>query len=404
MFFVILPTRTYLIPMRKILYAFGLIVMAVAFSSSRPAADTAQEKRLALFGIAFYNQENLFDTIHAPGKNDYDFLPDGSYKWTGMKYQSKLKNMSRVLSELCTEHGLKSGAAVIGLSEVENRTVVEDLTHQPSLANRHYRVLHFDSPDRRGIDCAMLYNPRMFQLEDSLYVPYIYPSDENPADEFGFSFDDNNRVVARPLFGDTTHITRGFLVGIGRMAGDRLAVIVNHWPSRGAESVVRERAGRQVFALCQALQKQYGSQLKIVVMGDLNDDPDNLSLTQGMQCKFEAKKITGPGDFFNPWFYTLRKQGQGTLRYNGRWNLFDQILLSGNMVNTDYNLKSPQKPSQLDRSQGLTFWRHSIFMRDYLFQQEGKYKGNPLRTTAGGVWLNGYSDHLPTQIYLIKDL
>lgn len=141
----------------------------------------------------------------------------------------------------------------------------------------------------------------------------------------------------------------------------------------------------------------------MIVMGDLNDDPDNLSLTEGMKCKFTARELEGPADFFNPWYYTLRKQGQGSLMYQGRWNLFDQILISGNMVNADYNLKNPQKASQLDLSGGLTFWRHDVFIRDYLFQQEGKYRGTPLRTTAAGVWLNGYSDHLPTQIYLIKE-
>ena len=142
--------------------------------------------------------------------------------------------------------------------------------------------------------------------------------------------------------------------------------------------------------------------MKFVIMGDLNDDPDNLSLTQGIACKFEAAKLNGPTDFFNPWYYTLRKQGQGTLLYNNRWNLFDQILISGNAVDPKYNLKNPPKVADIDLSKGLTFYQHAIFIRDVLFQQEGRYKGGPLRTHAGGVWLNGYSDHLPTQIYLVK--
>lgn len=391
--------------MKKLAFALLLALTASLVLSSQAVADDQQsQRRLGVYGVAFYNIENLFDTIHAPGKNDYEFLPEGSYRWNGMKYRSKLSRISTVLSQLCTDHRLP-GASVIGLSECENRSVIEDLLRQPALQNRGYRILHHESADRRGVECAMLYNPRFFQLEDSLYVPYIYPEtgheDETP---LGFTQAADGGITALPLYGDTTHITRGFLVGIGRMAGERLAVIVNHWPSRGAESPARERAGRQVRALCDALYKRYAGDVKMIIMGDLNDDPDNLSMTEGVRCKFEAKKLTGADDFFNPWYYTLRKMGQGTLLYNNSWNLFDQILVSGNMVNRDYNLKKQPKPSTLDLSGGLTFWHHAIFMRDYLFQQEGKYKGSPLRTTAGGVWLDGYSDHLPTQIYLIKEL
>ena len=391
--------------MKKIILGLGLFVLAFVFTASKPANDAQQQKRLSVYGVAFYNLENIFDTIHAPGKNDYEFLPTGSYKWNGLKYQAKLTNMSRVLSQLCTDK-LKGGAAVIGVSEVENRAVVEDLLRQPNLKGRGYRILHYESADRRGVECALLYNPRFFQLEDSLYVPYIYPENAEHSKELplGFTQDADGTINVLPLYGDTTHITRGFLVGVGRMAGERVAIVVNHWPSRGAASPARERAGKQVRALCDALVKRYNGDVKMIVMGDLNDDPDNLSMTEGMKCKFTADKLTSDDDFFNPWYYTLRKQGQGTLLYNNRWNLFDQILVSGNMVNRNYNLKKPQKASELDLSGGLTFWQHAIFMRDYLFQQEGKYKGSPLRTTAGGVWLNGYSDHLPTQIYLIKEM
>ncbi len=389
--------------MKKLLLSGLFAALCLTLTASRASLRDDGPKRLEAYGIAFYNLENLFDTIHAPGKNDYEFLPDGSYRWTGMKYRAKLQKMSTVLSQLCTDRIKKVGAAVIGISEVENRNVVQDLLQQPALQGRGYRILHVDSPDRRGVDAAMLYNPRLFQLEDSLYIPYIYPTEEAPDDRLGFTQDPDGTLHELPLHGDTTRITRGFLVGIGRMAGERMAIIVNHWPSRGATSPARERAAWQVRQLCDALARCYGGDIKMIVMGDLNDDPDNLSLTEGMKCKFTARELEGPADFFNPWYYTLRKQGQGSLMYQGRWNLFDQILISGNMVNADYNLKNPQKASQLDLSGGLTFWRHDVFIRDYLFQQEGKYRGTPLRTTAAGVWLNGYSDHLPTQIYLIKE-
>ena len=384
--------------------------MALGFTSMRPAGVDQQNqgKQKIVFGMAFYNLENLFDTIHTPGKNDWDFLPNGPYRWNSMKYNSKLKNMSHVLSELCTDR-TKAGAAIVGVSELENRQVLLDLIHQPSLKERNLRVLHVESPDRRGVDCGFIYNPRLFQLEDSLYVYYIYPDASTGDDPVGFTVDANKKIVPTALIGDTTHITRGFFTAIGRMAGERVAVIVNHWPSRGAESPVRERAGRQVRRLCEALYNQYSGDVKIVVMGDLNDDPDNKSLTDALQCKFEAKKLESDWDLFNPWYYTLRKNPQlGTLLYNGKWNLFDQILISGNAVDKNYDLKAAAqnklRAADLDLSHGLTFYRHDRFVRDYLFQQEGRYKGSPLRTTAGGTWLNGYSDHLPTQIYLIKEM
>ena len=385
--------------MRKLLF-ICLAFVGLHLLAAPPTGTQQQQKRLALYGVAFYNLENLFDTIHAPGKNDYEFLPNGSYAWNGMKYRAKLKNLSEVLAQLCTDR-VKAGAAVIGVSEVENRQVLEDLVAQPALATRKLEIVHHDTDDRRGVDCAFLYNPRFFSLERELYVPYIYPAADGSADDMGFVLEEGH-VKPLPLYGDTTHITRGFLCAIGTMGGEPCCFIVNHWPSRGAESPARERAAVQVRRLVDALATEYGDGMKFVIMGDLNDDPDNLSLTQGIACKFEAGKLNGATDFFNPWYYTLRKQGQGTLLYNNRWNLFDQILVSANAVDHKYNLKNLPKVADIDLSKGLTFYQHAIFIRDFLFQQEGRYKGGPLRTHAGGVWLNGYSDHLPTQIYLVK--
>ena len=129
---------------------------------------------------------------------------------------------------------------------------------------------------------------------------------------------------------------------------------------------------------------------KVIIMGDMNDDPGNKSMTLQLGCKSEIKDVKGAEDMYNPWYNTLYKVGQGTLLYNGKWNLFDQIVLSGNLVGNDRTT--------------LKYYQHAIFMRDYLFQQDGKFKGSPLRTHAAGVWLNGYSDHLPTQIYLVKEM
>lgn len=225
-----------------------------------------------------------------------------------------------------------------------------------------------------------------------MLVPFYYSTTGDIHDPLlGFHVDADGTVQAEtdPMRGDTTHLTRGFLVMQGKMDGEKMTFIVCHWPSRGAGSEARERAGFQVRQLQLALMKK-DPDSKVVIMGDLNDDPNNKSVMKELGCKTETKQVKEPTDLYNPWYNTLYKVGQGTLYYNGKWNLFDQIIVSGNLIGSDRST--------------LKFFRHEIFMRDYLFQQEGRYKGSPLRTHAGGVWLNGYSDHLPTQIYLAKEV
>ena len=375
----------------KNLFSTLLLILAIGVL---PAS--AQKK--VLYGVGFYNVENLFDTQHDPGKNDHEFLPTGSYQWTEQKYTAKLHNIAQVLSELCTEFGNKknpAGAAVIGLSEVENSRALEDLLREPALAARGYRYVHFDGPDRRGIDVALLYNPKAFRLVEAQLIPYIYPTESQPDVDLGFYIDENGRVKGYPyqnglLRGDTTYITRGFLTVEGYLGDEKFYFIVNHWPSRGAQSPVRERAGYQVRRLKEALLKQ-DPEARIVIMGDLNDDPGNLSVSSpdALGAKSD-KNACGPHDLYNPWYDMLYKQGVGTLYYRGKWNLFDQIIFTGNLLNT------------ADKSR-LHLLTNAVFSRDYLLQTEGKYKGAPKRTTAGGTWLNGYSDHLPTQIFLVKD-
>ena len=375
----------------KNLFSTLLLILAIGVL---PAS--AQKK--VLYGVGFYNVENLFDTQHDPGKNDHEFLPTGSYQWTEQKYTAKLRNIAQVLSELCTEFGNKknpAGAAVIGLSEVENSRAIEDLLREPALAARGYRYVHFDGPDRRGIDVAFLYNPKAFRLVEAQLIPYIYPTESQPDVDLGFYIDEKGRVKGYPyqnglLRGDTTYITRGFLTVEGYLGGEKFYFIVNHWPSRGAQSPVRERAGYQVRRLKEALLKQ-DPDARIVIMGDLNDDPGNLSVSSpdALAAKSD-KNACAPHDLYNPWYDMLYKQGVGTLYYRGKWNLFDQIIFTGNLL------------QDKDKTR-LHLLTNAVFSRDYLLQTEGKYKGAPKRTTAGGTWLNGYSDHLPTQIFLVKD-
>lgn len=370
--------------MRKLITLLALLLAAncVAF-----AQNTGKKYRL--YGVAFYNLENLFDTLHDAGKNDYEYLPNGTNHWGKMKYEAKLKNMSTVLSQLCTDK-LPKGPAVVGVSEVENARCLSDLLAQPALAGRGWKYVHVDGPDRRGVDCAFLYNPQLFHYESHMLVPYYYLDPKQPDVDLGFRIDADNRVVPYDNFkrGDTTYITRGFLVMSGRLDGEKIHFIVCHWPSRAAASPARERAGYQVRRLKDALLRQDPG-CHVVIMGDMNDDPKDKSMTKALGCKHDKEMVADETDLYNPWWDMLYKKGQGTLLYDGKWNLFDQIVMSKSLIGNDRST--------------LKFYTNQIFIRDWMVQTEGRYKGNPLRTHAGGSWLNGYSDHFPTYVYLVKE-
>ena len=329
---------------------------------------SSAQKKLLVYGVGFYNQENLFDTIHDEGKRDFEFLPNGSYRWDGLKYLHKLKNMSKALADMGTDMLPNIGCAIIGVSEVENARVLTDLCAQEPLKARNMQFCHIEGPDKRGVDCALLYNPSMFTVNKSTLLPYI-PDETMPA---------NFR-------------TRGFLTVTGELAGEPVTVIVCHWPSRFSGSSYRERAAQLVKNIKDSLVSENPA-MKVLVMGDMNDDPTNKSMKDILGAKAEVKDVKD-GDMYNPWYNILTKQGVGTLSYQGSWNLFDQIVLTPNMLNRD---------GKKDFST-LKFWKNQIFRRDYLFNNEGKYKGTPKRTHGGGIWLDGYSDHLPVVVYLVKE-
>ena len=335
-----------------------LLLMALAIVATLNLS--APEMKYSVYAVGFYNLENLFDTCHDEGKNDYEYLPDGAMKWNGIKYTNKLRNMARVLADMGTDVLPKIGCAIIGVSEVENAKVLTDLTAQPALAARGYKFCHVEGEDARGIDCALLYDPVQFNVTSSKLVP------------------------STPFEGDTMHLTRGFLIIEGFLANERIGLIVNHWPSRGAASPVRIHAAQQVKALKDSLLREH-KRMKLVIMGDLNDDPMDESL-QALGTRKYPKQVK-KGELYNPWWATLEDESKGTLLYRGKWNLFDQIIISRTL------LKSRR---------GLRYAGHEIFSRPYLFQQDGQYKGYPLRTHGGRTWLDGYSDHLPTIIYLKK--
>ena len=220
----------------------------------------------------------------------------------------------------------------------------------------------------RGIDCAVLYNPALFKVGTVKLVPYVPDASMRP-----------------------DYATRGFLTVTGEMGGDQVGVIVCHWPSRAAGSSYRERAASLVRDVKDSLLR-VNPDMKVMVMGDMNDDPTNKSMKEILRALPDKDKV-GEGDMYNPWYNLLAKQGQGTLSYQGSWNLFDQIVMTPNMID---------KGGKKDFST-LKFFKNQIFRRDYIINKEGRYKGIPKRTHAGGAWLDGYSDHLPVVVYLVKE-
>ncbi|MBN2765426.1 MAG: endonuclease/exonuclease/phosphatase family protein [Paludibacteraceae bacterium] len=313
--------------------------------------------------IAFYNLENLFDTIDNENVNDAEFLPNGANKWGTMKYNSKLQRMAYAISQIAIDQ-TPVGAAILGVSEIENRLVLEDLVKQPEIKNRSYQIVHYDGPDRRGVDVGLLYNPRYFTV--------------------------TNSKSYRLYTDDPEFLTRDQLMVSGYLQDEKIHIIVNHWPSRyGGE--MRSRPKRNAAAaltrsIVDSLHKTE-PKARIIVMGDLNDDPTNESCATILGAKKELSEVN-PGDLYNVLWKTF-DTGIGSLSYNNQWNLFDQIILS-------HQLSKGGKGN-------LRLWKSEVFYRNFLIQQEGRYKGTPLRTHAGGVWLNGYSDHLPTIVYLIKE-
>ena len=336
--------------------------------------DQQQERRYQMYGVMFYNLENLFDTINNNAVYDKEFSPEGARQWNGTKYWQKQHNMAYTIGQMEVNGSPAVGPVIIGVSEIENITVLQDLVRQPEIKDRRYQIVHHDSPDRRGVDVGLLYNPRFFKV---LNV--------------------TNQRINKYLPDYPDFRSRDQLCVTGMLAGEKVSVIVNHWPSRlGGEeqsSYLREAAGRMARETMDSLLRDDPNQ-GIIFMGDLNDDPQNKSCSEALGAKKEIKDcLAEPGSCFNPWWNILNR-GIGTLGYKGNWNLFDQIIF------TDYflkNFESKEKPT-------LTFLRAEVLNRKFLRSDEGDRQGYPLRTFSGGVFLNGYSDHFPTMIYLVKEV
>jgi predicted extracellular nuclease len=306
--------------------------------------------------IAFYNVENLFDTIDSPMTIDSEYMPNSSLRWTQQRYEAKLKSISKVIDSM----GFPS---VLGMVEVENRRVLDDLVATKTLRPQSYGVAHFDSPDERGIDCAMIYKKTDFQVRNAKPHRIIFP--DEPKDR-----------------------TRDILEVSGILRGLPVTFFVNHFPSRrgGAE----ESDGKRVF-VAKVLRNAVDSILKkdanasIIIMGDLNDEPKDKSLTQGLNAIYWTRTVTPMPKIQKNSLYNLsagvKESGFGSYFYKGEWEVIDQMIVSGSLLDSRSKLVTP------DAAQ--------VFNADFLTYKDKTGKKLPNRTYTGPTYRGGYSDHFP---------
>lgn len=306
--------------------------------------------------IAFYNIENLFDVYDDEVTRDYDMLPSSEKRWSIKRYNNKLRKIGYVISNIGLKE-VKRHPAIVGIAEVENNAVLKDLINSKHLEEHNYSFVHYNSPDERGIDVALLYDETVFKVAFSKTFTVDLLDDDGSID-----------------------YTRDILLVSGLFEGLELHVIVNHWPSRRTGDIETEqkrmKASKKVTEIISFL-KDKNPEAKIVVMGDFNDDPNSNSL----------KALELSHGLYNP-MRTLLSHDRGTTSHNQNWNLFDQFLMTHNFFERKKNT--------------LRFVKANIFDEAYLKEYEGKYKGSPYRTYVGKRYNGGYSDHFPVYMVVSK--
>lgn len=347
--------------MKPFQYSLFICLFYVSFSFSQT------EKEYKINTIAFYNVENLFDYEDDPLVFDDDRTPKGKDNWTQEIYEAKLANMAKVISEI-GEDVTGNSPALVGICEIENRRVLEDLLNQESLVKKDYGIVHFDSPDRRGIDVALLYQKKLFTPTNyKAYALIIY--------------DDQDR--SKRVY------TRDQLLVSGMLDGEKIHLIVNHWPSRsGGEARSRPKRMKAAELNKHIMDSLFSEDpyAKIISMGDFNDDPNSPSVKEVLKAKEDRDELRIK-ELYNP-MEAMFKKGMGTLAYRDGWNLFDQIIISTELTKKDYS--------------SYRFYKAGIFNKNYLTTPRGQYKGYPFRSFVNG-YTGGYSDHFPVFVYLIKE-
>ena len=341
------------------------IVLVIFLNSFCLSAQVVNEKKYTINTIAFYNVENLFDTLDDPYTFDDDRTPKGKDKWTNDIYKKKIINIAKVIADIGFDL-TKSGPSIVGLCEIENKKVLNDLINKTPLIKENYGIVHYDSPDERGVDVAMLYKKDRFKVKSSKAHPlYLKRKD------------------------GTIDYTRDHLVVAGELDNDPIYFVINHWPSRAGGQMKSEPsrvlAGKLNKKIIDSVLKQ-NPRAYIINMGDFNDNPNDKSIQSNLNS-ISKKTDMKFNQLYNP-MTELYKKGYGSYKYRGDWDMIDQFLLSKNLV---------------DDRNGLFFLAAGVFNENYLINPEGKYKGYPYKSFAGGKFLNGYSDHFPIYLFLAKE-
>lgn len=305
------------------------------------------------FVVAFYNLENLFDTMNNPYSLDDDFTPSGFKKWNNKKFYKKTRKLAKAIAHIGEDES-EAPAVLLGIAEVENSEVIEKLLECEELRDIAYDYVHFDSPDERGIDTGLIYHKEYFEVLNGMTIPLLIDGENGERD-----------------------LTRDILYVHGKLNQEEMHVFVNHWPSRrdGANETAYKRlaAANTIIKKVQEIRNSDPT-ANFIIMGDFNDDPRSESLQTLMHT----------GLFINP-MKQLLSPNTGSANYKGKWSLFDQILVSHNFLNYE--------------SGNHSFKEAHIYNPSFLQEWKGKYKGNPFRTYAGKKYLGGYSDHFP--VYLV---
>lgn len=311
--------------------------------------------------VMFYNVENLFDPFDDSLTRDDEFTPDGIRHWTWLRMVRKINAIYKIITAV----GQWDPPVLVGLSEVENRLVLHWLTTETPLSKLNYRVVHRDSPDRRGIDVALLYRPDRFRLLESRFF----------------------RVKPHGAFKGRT---REILYACGILADDTLHVFINHWPSKyGGEKA--SLPGRMAAAL--TLRQKIDSirifypQARILVMGDMNDEPDSEPLVRGLGVSLTDS--VSNRELLVSISAILKRKGLGSYKYRGAWGMIDQIIVSPSLLNGKHRLYTSPADA-------------GVFSSDFILESDETFAGRkPFRTYVGYRYHGGYSDHLPVYIDLL---
>ena len=344
----------------------------------------AQAKKFAIHTVAFYNLENFYDTINDPKTRDDEWVYTSEY------YHKKVNNIAKVVSQLGSGEN-PNLPTIVGFAEVEHKSVLEDLVRNPLLIGGDYGIVHFESPDKRGIDCALIYQKKHFKVLSSENVPLLIYEKNTKAEkkskkEEVKEEDVDDKVELSDI--NKRIYTRDQILVTGLLDGEEVSFIVNHWPSRrGGEKIsspLREMAAGLNVKIIDSLQK-INRNAKVIGMGDLNDGPLNNSLKKVLNAK-DDKKDVNPLGIYNP-SEKMFKSGNSTLFYRDAGDIFDQIFMTEPLIREDRS--------------SYRYWKAGIYNKPFMIQTTGRYKGYPLRNNT---LEPGYSDHLPAYIYLIKEV